>query len=188
MSNSENQVTLLLQDYHKGKSDALNDLIPIIYDQLKMMAHRFIIKESTNLTLNTTGLVHEAYLKVLGQKKNDYQNRSHFYAIVATTMRRILLEAARSKKAVKRGSGAQKIDLEEHFVISENDADQLISIDNALNKLQELDPRLAIVVECRYFGGMKNEEIALVTNSSISTVKRDWRIAKAWLYQYLKSN
>lgn len=186
MNESQKHVTLLLKDYHNGKSQALNDLVPIIYDQLKLMAHRFIIKESYDLTLNTTGLVHEAYIRVLGQEKNDYQNRSHFYAIVSTTMRRILLEAARSKRAVKRGSGAQKVGLEDHFIISETDADQLISIDDALQKLHKLDPRLAKVVECRYFGGMKIEEIALATDSSESTVKRDWRVAKAWLYQHLK--
>lgn len=188
MGDSKNQVTILLKDLHEGKNDALNNLIPIIYEQLKIMAHRFIIKENPDLTLNTTGLVHEAYIRVLGQEKNDYQNRSHFYAIVSTTMRRILLEAARSKRATKRGSGAQKVQLEEHFVISETDADQLITIDEALHKLQKLDPRLAKVVECRYFGGMNIEEIALATNSSQSTVKRDWRIAKAWLYQYLNDS
>ncbi len=186
MSDSNKQVTVLLQDYHNGNVQAIEKLVPIIYDQLKAIAHRFMVKENANHTLNTTGLVHEAYLRILAQENNNYQNRSHFYAIVATTMRRILLEVARSKNAVKRGSGANKIQLEEHFIISQNDADQIITIDSALKKLHQIDPRLAQVVELRYFGGMNVEEIAEAIDCSPSTVKRDWRTAKAWLYQYLK--
>lgn len=185
MDFDRNEITVLLRKHQAGSEEVVDALMPLIYGQLKLMAHRYMIRENGDHTLNTTGLVHEAYLRMLKQNA-DYQNRSHFYAIVATTMRRILLEAARSKKAQKRGEGAHKVPLEEHFIISEEDADQLITIDAALNRLQTVDERLAQIVELRYFGGLNTKEIALAIDCSESTVKRGWQTAKAWLFEYLK--
>lgn len=181
---NEASITIMLKENHGGNEEMVNRLIPVIYDQLKHIAHNFMIRENKDHTLNTTGLVHETYMRMLKQHV-EYENRAHFYAIVATTMRRILLESARSKKAIKRGEGASKIPLKEHFLISEEDADQLISIDAALTKLQQMDPRLAQIVEMRYFGGLKSKEIAAALECSESTVKRGWRMAKAWLYESL---
>lgn len=179
-------ITRMLQD-HRGERDMMvNKLMPVIYDQLKLIAHRYIIRERNDHTLNTTGLVHEAYMKLLKQHV-EYQNRAHLYAIVATTMRRILLEAARAKNTQKRGEGAYKVPLEEHFVISDSDADQLITINTALERLEVIDERLAQIVELRYFGGMNSKEIAAAMDCSESTVKRGWRTAKAWLYDTLKA-
>ena len=185
MENGSHEITVLLRKHQAGNEEVVDKLIPLIYEQLKLMAHKYMIRENSDHTLNTTGLVHEAYLRILKQNA-DYQNRSHFYAIVATTMRRILLEAARSKKAQKRGDGAHKVPLEEHFIISEEDADQLITIDAALNRLQAIDERLAQIVELRYFGGLNTEEIAMAIECSESTVNRGWQTAKAWLFEYLK--
>ena len=185
MMEDSGAITLLLRQ-HKGKNEeAVNKLIPLIYDQLKVIARRYIIKEDKDLTLNTTGLVHEAYMRMIKQEV-DFVNRGHFYAIVATTMRRILLEAARAKNTVKRGEGASKVDLKDHFMISKEDADQLISINSALEKLETLDAELAAIVELKYFGGLQNKEIAEALRCSESTVKRGWRTAKSWLFDYLK--
>lgn len=186
METTENsQLTHLLNDWKSGDEQAMSKVMGMVYDQLKMMAHRYTIKESPDNTLNTTGLVHDAYLKILGQNNRDYQNRSHFYAIVSTCMRRVILEVARSRNAHKRGNGAHKIKLEDHFLISDSDADQILSINNALEKLNEFEPRLAEIVEYRYFGGMKMEEIAEVLECSLSTIKRDWRLARMWLHTEL---
>lgn len=181
MQNADpNEITHLLNDWKGGDQQAMDRLMGVVYDQLKLMAHRYTIKERADQTLNTTGLVHEAYLKILGQN-NDFQNRAHFYAIVSTCMRRVILEVVRARNAEKRGSGAHKVELEDHFLVAQNDADQIITINDALVKLEEFDPRLAKIVEYRYFGGMKMEEIAEALDCSLSTVKRDWRLAKAWL-------
>lgn len=177
-----NDITHLLNDWNSGDEKAIHKIMGMVYDQLKMMAHRYTIKERADNTLNTTGLVHEAFLRIIGQHNRNYQNRSHFYAIVSTCMRRVILEVARSRNAEKRGNGAHKVELEEHFLISQDDADQIIAVNDALEKLDSFDPRLAKVVEYRYFGGMKMEEIAEAMECSLATVKRDWRLAKTWLH------
>ncbi len=181
------QITVLLNDWKSGDEQAMSKIMGMVYDQLKFMAHRYTIKERADNTLNTTGLVHEAYLKIIGQNNREYQNRSHFYAIVSTCMRRVILEVARTRNAHKRGNGAQKVKLEDHFLISESDADQILCINDALEKLREFDSRLAEIVEYRYFGGMKLEEIAEALECSLSTVKRDWRLAKSWLHTELRA-
>ena len=184
----KNAITHLLGDWKKGDEEAMSKLMGVVYDQLRLMAHRYTIKERPNNTLSTTGLVHEAYLKIIKQNNRDYQDRAHFYAIISTCMRRVILELARSRNAHKRGSGAQKVELEEHFLISETDAEQILSVNDALDKLSEFDERLAEVVEYRYFGGMKLEEIAEALQCSLSTVKRDWRLARRWLQSELKED
>jgi RNA polymerase sigma factor (TIGR02999 family) len=176
-----NHITMLLHEYRDGNNEAMDKLMGLVYEQLKVMAHRYTVKERTDNTLNTTGLVHDAYLKISGQNNRSYENRSHFYAIVSTCMRRAIMEVVRNKNAHKRGNGAQKVALEDHFLISDGDAEQILHINNALEKLAEFDQRLADITEYRYFGGMKMEEIAEAMDCSLSTVKRDWRLAKAWL-------
>ncbi len=183
-----NPITHLLNDWKKGDEDAMSQVMAMVYEQLKTMAHRYTIKERSDRTLNTTGLVHEAYLKIIKQTNRDYQNRAHFYAIVSTCMRRIILEVARSRNASKRGSGAEKVELKDHFLISEADADQILTVNDALEKLSAFDPRLAEVVEHRYFGGLKLEEISEAMDCSLSTVKRDWRLARKWLQTELKDS
>src|SRR5690606_10415453 len=137
-----NQITVLLNDWKSGDEQAMSKVMGMVYDQLKFMAHRYTIKERSENTLNTTGLVHDAYLKIIGQNNREYQNRSHFYAIISTCMRRVILEVARSRNAHQRGNGAQKVKLEDHFLISEADADQILCINDALEKLGEFDPKL----------------------------------------------
>lgn len=176
------EITHLLNDWKGGDDAAMHKLMGVVYDQLKIMAHRYTIKERSDNTLNTTGLVHEAFLRIVDQNNREYQNRSHFYAIVATCMRRVILEVARSRKAEKRGNGAHKVELEDHFMIAPNDAEQILGVNDALEKLETFDPRLSKIVEYRYFGGLKLEEIAEAMECSLSTVKRDWRLAKTWLH------
>jgi len=176
-----NAITILLHKYKDGNDEALDKIMGLVYQRLKIMAHQFTIKERSDHTLNTTGLVHDAYLKMLGQNNRAYENRSHFYAIVSTCMRRVIMEVVRNRNAKKRGSGVRNLQLEDHFLISDGDAEQILSINLALEKLAEFDQRLADITEYRYFGGMKMEEIAEALNCSVSTVKRDWRLAKRWL-------
>lgn len=177
----QNEITHLLHDWKSGDQQALSKLMDVVYDQLKLMAHRYTIRERKDHTLNTTGLVHEAFLRIADQNNREYQNRSHFYAIISTCMRRVILEMARSRNAQKRGNGAVKVGLEDHFVIAPEDAGQILSVNDALEKLETFDPRLSKIVEYRYFGGLKLEEIADAMECSLSTVKRDWRLAKTWL-------
>jgi RNA polymerase sigma factor (TIGR02999 family) len=174
-------ITVLLREWKEGNDAAMDKVMSMVYDQLKVIAHRHTLKEKSDHTLNTTGLVHDAYLKVLDQNNRAYENRSHFYAIVSTCMRRVIMEAVRARNAHKRGNGAQKVPLQDHFLISDGDAEQIMNINNALEKLSEFDPRLAEITEYRYFGGMKMEEIAEALDCSLSTVKRDWKLAKIWL-------
>lgn len=184
-ANNNHPITVLLNDWKEGDEEAMGKVMGMVYDQLKVMAHRYTIKERPDNTLNTTGLVHDAYLRILGQNNRAYENRSHFYAIVSTCMRRVILEVVRARNAHKRGNGAHKVALEEHFLISDADADQILSINAALEKLSEFDARLAEITEYKYFGGMKTEEIAEAMDCSVSTVKRDWRLAKMWLQDEL---
>lgn len=181
-------ITHLLNDWKSGDERAMAKIMDLVYSQLKIMAHRYTIKERADNTLNTTGLVHEAFLRIIDQNNRAYQNREHFYAIVATCMRRVILEVARSRNAEKRGSGAKKVKMQDHFLISQEDADQIITVNSALEKLETFDKRLAQVIEYRYFGGMKFEEIAEAMECSLSTVKRDWRLARAWLRSEFTEN
>ncbi len=181
-------ITQLLNNWKSGDEEAMGQVMAMVYDQLKVLAHRYTIKERSDHTLNTTGLVHEAYFKIIQQNNRGYHNRAHFYAIVSTCMRRVILEVARSRNTNKRGNGADKVELQDHFIITEADADQILNVNDALEKLAEFDPRLAEVVEYRYFGGLKLEEIAEALECSLSTVKRDWRLAKKWLQTEMKDD
>ena len=175
------EVTQLLIDCSNGSQDAFKQLFPLVYEELRRLAHRHMIRERPGHTLQTTAVVHEAYLRLIDQKHVQWQNRAHFFAIASQMMRRILITHAQSYAYAKRGGGALKVSLDEAAVLSPERASDLIALDEALTGLTAIDPRRSQVVELRFFGGLSNEEIAEVLNISTNTVTRDWNVAKAWL-------
>jgi len=179
------EVTQLLIAWSNGEEEALEKLVPLIYDELRRIARRYMKREPAGHTLQTTALVNEAYLRLIEQKGMKWQNRAHFFAISAQLMRRILVSMARARHADKRGGEARQVSLDEALVISEERAAELVALDEAMNELAALDPRRSRVVELRYFGGLSIEETAEVLNISPETVMRDWKRAKAWLYTEL---
>jgi len=182
------ELTHLLLDWGKGNKDALDKLMPLVYDELRSLARRYLSRESAGHTLQTTALVNEAYLRLIDQSRVQWQNRAHFFAISAQMMRRILVDHARKQHYAKRGGGAVKISLDEVALFSKEKAAELVVLDEALDKLAELDSRRSQVVELRFFGGLNNEEIASVLGVSANTVMRDWNLARAWLYKTVTKN
>ena len=185
---SSARVTRLLRQWQEGDRDALDRLIPLVYDELKVIASRHMAHEWRKGTLQTTGLVNEAYMKLVDQRDVDWQNRAHFFAIAAQVMRRILLDDARRRLRTKRGGDAVQVPLETVAVAAlEPGADPIdvIAIDRALQDLEQLDPDQARLIELRFFGGLTVEEAAPVLGVSPTTVKREWAVAKAWLYRAL---
>ena len=185
MSADSENVTRLLQDWGKGDQQALEELLPLIYNELRRLAHNFLYRERPQHTLQTTALVHEAYLKLIDQRDARWQNRSHFFAIAAQAMRRILIDSARRHAAMKRGGPAEKLSLDEAGSVSVEPNANLLALDEALNDLAEIDPQQSRIVELRYFGGLTIEETAEVMNTSPATIKREWAMARAWLHQAL---
>jgi RNA polymerase sigma factor (TIGR02999 family) len=184
METSTGEVTRLLQDWGIGNREALDELLPLVYNELRRLAHSYLSHERPDHTLQTTALVHEAYLKLIDQHSVNWQNRAQFFAISAQAMRRILLDNARRHTAVKRGSGGQKLSLEEVASLSTDSANEsLIALDLALQKLETIDADQSRIVELRYFGGLTIEETAEVLKISASSIQREWTIARAWLYQ-----
>lgn len=179
------QLTGLLEDWKHGDPTALQKLTPLIYDELRRIAHRYAQRERNGHTLETTALVNEAYLRLAGEKR-DWQNRSHFFAVTAQVMRHILIDHARRRHYVKHGGEAQHVPIEAASVMASERAAELIALDEALEEFARLDPRKARVVELRYFGGLSLEETAEAVGLSLMTVRRDWQAAKAWLYRRLK--
>jgi RNA polymerase sigma factor (TIGR02999 family) len=179
-------VTQLLLAWSDGDREALDELTPLIYRELKKLAESYLRRERVGHTLQPTALAHEAYIKLIDQQNVRWQNRAHFFGIAAQAMRRILVDHARARLAGKRGSGAAVVALDDAVDVSDQRADQLIALDEALKSLAELDPDKSRVVELKYFGGMTLEEIAEVLGVSRATVIREWRMAKAWLYGELK--
>ncbi len=179
------EVTQLLIAWSNGDQEALEKLVPLVYDELRRIARRYMKREPAGHTLETTALVNEAYLRLIEQKGMKWQNRAHFFAISAQLMRRILVSMARARQADKRGGEARQVSLDEALVISEERAAELVALDEAMNELAALDPRRTRVVELRYFGGLSVEETAEVLKISPETVMRDWKRAKAWLYTEL---
>lgn len=179
------EVTQLLIAWGNGEEEALEKLVPLVYDELRRIARRHMKREPAGHTLQTTALVNEAYLRLIEQKEMKWQNRAHFFAISAQLMRRILVSMARARHANKRGGEARQVPLDEALVISEERAAELVALDEAMNELAALDPRRSRVVELRYFGGLSVEETAEVLKISPETVMRDWKRAKAWLYTEL---
>ena len=180
-------VTELLTDWSHGDRAALEKLTPLVYKELRRLAHHYMEGQRPDHTLQTTALVNEAYLRLAGQKRASFTNRSHFLAVAAKAMRQILVNQAKASQRQKRGGSAAKIELDEAALISPEQPRQILDLNEALERLATLDLRKARVVELSYFGGLKQEEIAEVLKISSITVRRDWVFAKAWLYNELRS-
>lgn len=176
------EVTQLLLAWSDGAHEALERLTPLVYRELKKIAEAYLRRERAGHSLQPTALAHEAYLKLIDQQKVRWQNRAHFYGIAAQAMRRILVDHARARLTEKRGSGDAVVVLDEAIDVSDQRADQLVALDEALRTLARLDPQKSRVVELKYFGGLSLEETAAVLEISRATVIREWRMAKAWLY------
>ena len=177
-------VTQMLKQWSDGNTQVLDNLMPLVYDELRRQASRYLRKERSNHTLQTTALIHEAYLKLIDQKSVEWQSRAHFFAIASTAMRRILVDYARERNREKRGGSAENLPLDEVFQISSNEKSvDLVALDEALTRLAQFDERQARIVELRYFSGLDNDETAAVLGVSNATVRRDWNFAKAWLRQ-----
>jgi RNA polymerase sigma factor (TIGR02999 family) len=182
---ASSNVTQLLVDWRNGNNDALNQLMPLIYDELRGLAKRYMSRERNSHTLQTTALVNEAFLRLINQQNVDWQNRVHFFAIAAQVMRHLLVDHARSKQYAKRGGGAQQITLDEGLAVSDDNAVELLALNQALERLEAIDDRKSKIVELRYFGGLSTEETAEVLGVSEITIKREWAKAKAWLFREL---
>ena len=183
---SQTGVTELLADWSEGDQEALNKLIPLVYDELHKLASRYLRRERPDHTLQTTAVVHEAYLKLVNQRDANFENRLHFFAVAAQIMRRILVDYARRHHASKRGGDLYKLSLDEALVTSEEKGADLLALDEALERLAAIDERQSRVVELRVFAGLTLEETAQALNLSPSTVRREWSMAKAWLHKEIK--
>src|SRR6202161_3668245 len=178
------EVSGLLRAWGDGDRDALDRLTPVVYDELRRLARRYMRGERPGHSLQTTALVNEAYMRLVDYKSMQWQNRAHFFAVSAQLMRRILVEHAR-RHNLKRGGGVQHVSLDEAAVVGGDQDADLVALDDAMNGLARIDPRKVQVVEMRFFGGLSVEETAEVSQVSPVTVKRDWRAARAWLYREL---
>ncbi|MGH7540621.1 MAG: sigma-70 family RNA polymerase sigma factor [Gemmatimonadota bacterium] len=179
-------VTRLLQAWSSGDAEAFDRLIEVVYEDLRRIAHRHLRGERGNHTLDTCALVHECYVNLIGKPGGEWQNRAQFYAVASKVMRRILVDYARRRSARKRGGDRIHVTWDGGVGEEERDLDQLLSLDEALTSLAELDPRLGDVVECRFFGGMSTEETARALDVSRRTIERDWSRARAYLYRELQ--
>jgi RNA polymerase sigma factor (TIGR02999 family) len=181
------EVTQLLVDWSHGERAAFEKLIPLVYVELRHLAHRYMEGQRPNHTLQTTALVNEAYLRLADQSQPNFTNRSHFFAVAAKAMRQILVDYAKAQQRQKRGGGATKVELDEAALISPEQTKAILDVNEALDRLAMLDSRKAHIVELRYFGGLNQDEIAEVLKISTVTVRRDWVFARAWLYTELHS-
>jgi len=183
---SSKNVTDLILAWGNGDKEALDKLIPLVYEELHRLAARHMRRENPGHSLQTTALVNEAYCRLIDKQNVSWQNRAHFFAIAAQLMRRILIDHARSHLRAKRGGAVQKISLDENILVPQRQARELISLDDALTRLAELDPHKSRIVEMKFFGGLTTEEIAEVEKVSTRTIEREWRKAKAWLHHTLQ--
>ncbi len=179
------RVTALLIDFRNGRPEALDALVPLVYEELSRIAHRHLGRENPGHTLATNALVHEAWLKLVDQSRVDWINRAQFFAVASRVMRRILIDHARKVHAAKRGGGWNRLELDDVEVAVDDRAEVLVALDDALERLAKLNPRLSQVVEYRFFGGMTEEETAAALGLTTRTVRRDWVKAKGWLHQEL---
>lgn len=179
------EVTQILREWSDGDANAPARLMPLVYDELRRQARRFLAKERNSHTLQPTALVHEAYMKLIDQSRINWQSRAHFFGIAARMMRRILIDHARAHAAEKRGGAAIRLSLDDLQIPLEQRASDLIALDEALENLMQFDERKAKIVELRFFGGLSDEEISEVLKISTRTVLRDWKTAKLWLYREL---
>jgi RNA polymerase sigma factor (TIGR02999 family) len=182
---SQQRVTDLLQQWSRGDDAALAELTPLVYEELRRLAHHHMGGQRPDHTLQTTALVNEAYLRLADKTNPNWQNRAHFLAVAARAMRQILVSYARSQQAQKRGRGAVKVELNEAALVSPEESKEIVDLHEALEQLATLDSRKAQVVELKYFGGLNYDEIAEVLKISRVTVRRDWEFAKVWLYTEL---
>ena len=184
---SQQRVTELLAHWSDGDDAALAELTPLVYEELRHLAHHFMEGQRPDHTLQTTALVNEAYLRLADQTNPCWQNRAHFFAVAARAMRQILVSYARGQRSQKRGGGALKVELDEVAVVSPEESKEIVDLHEALERLTTLDSRKAQVVELKYFGGLNYDEMAEVLKISPVTVRRDWEFAKVWLYTELHS-
>ena len=184
-SASPHKVTQLLQQWSHGDGSALAELTPLVYEELRRLAHHFMEGQRTDHTLQTTALVNEAYLRLADQNNPSWQNRAHFFAVAARAMRQIVVDYARSQQSQKRGGGLLRIELDEAAIVSPAESKEIVDLHEALERLATLDSRKAQVVELKYFGGLNYEEIAEVLKIARMTVRRDWEFARLWLYTEL---
>ena len=184
---SQQRVTELLGKWSKGDDSAFAELTPLIYEELRRLAHHYMEGERPNHTLQTTALVNEAYLRLIDQSNPRWESRAHFFAVAARAMRQILVSYARSNRAQKRGGGVARIELDEAAILSPEQSQEIVDLHEALERLETLDSRKAQVVELKFFGGLNYEEIAEVLKIARMTVRRDWEFAKLWLYTELHS-
>ncbi|MBL8880131.1 MAG: hypothetical protein JNG88_13515 [Phycisphaerales bacterium] len=187
MNSNSQDATRLLERLNDGDSAAANDLLPLVYDELRALAAAYFRRERSDHTLQPTALVHEAFIKLVGSPVNEWKGRAHFLAVAATAMRHTLVNHALAKKAIKRGGGAPGVMLDVEFAGATAGGLDALEVDQAIKDLSNLDPRKAKVVEMRFFGGMTIEEAAAVLDVSVSTVESDWRMARAWLSGQLSS-
>jgi RNA polymerase sigma factor (TIGR02999 family) len=180
------EVTLLLQQISRGDGHAADRLIPFVLDELRRLARMQLRQEKPDHTLQPTALVNEAYIRLVGDQARDWQSRAHFIGVSASVMRRILIDYARRRNAQKRGSLNTQLDLDEFPALSDQQTEELLALNAALDKLEEMSPRQHRIVELRYFGGLSTEETAEALNVSVITIKRDWIAAKAWLKGQLR--
>lgn len=182
---SSQEITALLAAWGNGQPEALDQLMPLVYDELRRIAHRYLGRERVGHTLQSAALVNEAYLKLLGERQMDWQNRAHFFAVAAQAMRQILVDYARTRNRDRRGGGAQRVSLVDALAVADEQSAELVALDDALNGLAVFDKRKSKVAELRFFGGLSVEETAEVLHVAPITVMREWRLAKAWLYREL---
>ena len=183
MGGAPGEISLLLAQLREGNREAESRLIHLVYSELRRLARRYLRAERSDHTLQSTALVHEAYLSLVGQRDKNWQDRNHFFAMAATQMRRILVDHARARRTEKRGGGQTKVELDEALVYSPQKSAEMVALDEALDRLAKRDPRQAQAVELRFFGGLSEEDVAQLQGVSTRTVKRDWAVAKAWLYK-----
>jgi RNA polymerase sigma-70 factor, ECF subfamily len=179
------EVTRLLFEWSEGNQAALDKLVPMVYDELRRLAHQYLAKERRGRTLETSELVHEAYLRLVSQHHVQWQSRAHFYGIAAELMRRVLVDRARRRGRIKRGRGVTLITIDQSIISSGQPKVDVIEIDEALTRLAQIDQRKARIVELRFFGGLEVDETATFLNISERTVMREWKLAKAWLHREL---
>jgi len=185
MTPAPQEVSQLLRDWGNGDQEALDKLMPLVYEELRRMAKRHMDRQGPGHTLQTTALIHEAFLRLVDQKEAHWQNRAHFFAVAARAMRHILVDYARARHAAKRGGEALVVSLDEAAVASDERVAEMVALDDALDSLAAVDRRKCQVVELRYFGGLSVEETAEVLKVSPETVARDWRLARTWLLREL---
>jgi RNA polymerase sigma factor (TIGR02999 family) len=178
-------VSYLLQRWSAGDRAALDELLPLVYDKLRRLARRYMRQQAVGHTLQTTALIHEAYLRLAGQEEKQWENRAHFFAVAAQAMRHILVDYARARKMTKRGGGAVQVSLDEALTLGAERSAELVALDEALTALAQLHERQSQVVELRFFGSLTEEEIGAVLQIAPRTVRSDWRMARLWLRREL---